>query len=207
MSSSETINLPELPSAQVSPTNSELESFSKLLDVGDLLSGLSDVRESGDKFQAARIAFIERIILLSGGAITLVFTAISTLSPHLRDKRAMIHNTDFLIASCWLLIATIIAGLSSTRVLTKLRMFLELEDITLQGCARIKTRLIAIPGINEKEIDKLQLLQPDLKTQKRLRNLKRAAGILEWVTHILLVSAFIFLALFIQVNIRLMLNV
>lgn len=208
---SEDVQLPE--TATGADINPELKpgTAEALADIfRNLISHLGTLQESGEKANTSFHAYMDRIIILSGGTLTLTFTAVASLSSHLVVTHHGAKYIYFVVVACWLLVATIILGLRYIKCLINLRRQEGLQNTLTTTGAQMKLRLLMMPGVvspaSLAAIDAIPPLIDPKSLQVKINRLSRIVVLYGSLTEISLVSAFIFLALFIQANIVNMLS-
>ena len=77
----------------------------------EMISAFYTIRETADKAHLAQIAYMDRIVLLSGGTLTLTFSAFATISGHLKGIGRAAEHSNLVVAECWLLVGVILFGL------------------------------------------------------------------------------------------------
>jgi hypothetical protein len=176
--------------------------------LGDLLntflSPLYKLRETTDKAHTGFLAYMDRVVLLAGGTLTLTFTALATISSHLYETGRTAIHPQLIVSECWLLVMTIACGLLYSRVLIILRQKNDQTIIFAEMGLSAKIKLLStLPGVDASKV-------PDLtdntiaKDVKRLETLAKACAL---IVHLSLTVAFICLAFFIQANIGVILTV
>jgi hypothetical protein len=170
------------------------------------------LRESAAKTHTSFIEYMDRIILLAGGTLTLTFTAVASVGAHLRESHHDAARIYHVTTACWLLIATIVLGLVFNNCTIKLRQFEDIEASFAAMHSQWTRKLYSITQISPAAVEVLQKLPSIFDTKevktirwtvKILRVITRVAGVLSMAA---LVAAFVFLTLFIQANIREMLS-
>ncbi|HUY80580.1 MAG TPA: hypothetical protein VMU92_02535 [Acidobacteriaceae bacterium] len=106
---------PESPQEQPPPFAEQLaeqlkdveltpELVAKLEVVFDsIITPLASLRQTVEKMHSGSIAYMDRIVLLAGGTLTLTFTALATISGHLADAGKSAAHPRYIVAECWLL--------------------------------------------------------------------------------------------------------
>jgi hypothetical protein len=182
------------PDVELSP-----EVVTKLAQYFDeVFSQLATLRDTTDKAHSGFMAYMDRVILLSGGTLTLTFSAIATISSHLNELGKSAVHPQYVVAECWLLVTAIIFGLQYSRTMIILRQKND-QQITLQFMAlKAKLKLMAInPRADFSKI-------PDWKDEdsgKEVNRLTRIVRIYSAIIHLSLAAAFVCLSIFIQGNI------
>jgi hypothetical protein len=193
---------PASSEAQVNPRAAEAAA----VVFSELITNLGALRSGGQRANTAYIAFMDRIILLAGGTLTLIFTVLGSLSAHLYDTQLQARHVPFILLACWLLIVAIVGGLVYNSASIKLGGYLDTVSALTTADAQIKLKLVSLPFVTN--IDRINALPPlagavDLKD--KIKYSQRAALICGWIAQGALVSAFFFLVLFIQANVWIML--
>jgi hypothetical protein len=171
----------------------------------DLLVNFGALNQSTEQANTSFIAYMDRIILLSGGTLTLTFTAIATISEHLKNSNQSAVHIPFVVIACWLLVSTILLGLGYNRFMIMLRHQQGLQNTFTAADAKMKLKLLSYPWVQSVEaMNAINAIPPtvDLKPiEKKVKRLKRIAGWAGALSHLTLVGAFVFLTLFIESNI------
>jgi hypothetical protein len=171
----------------------------------DLLVNFGALNQSTEQANTSFIVYMDRIILLSGGTLTLTFTAIATISEHLKNSHQSAVHIPFVIVACWLLVSTILLGLTYNRFMIMLRHQQGLQNTLIAADAKIKLKLLSYPWVQSVDaINAINAIPPtvDLKPiEKKVKRLQRMAGWAGVLSHLTLVGAFVFLTLFIESNI------
>lgn len=176
----------------------------------DLLVNFGALNQSTEQANTSFIAYMDRIILLSGGTLTLTFTAIATISEHLKNSKQPAVHIPFVIVACWLLVSTILLGLGYNRFMIMLRHQQGLQNTLTAADVKIKLKLLSYPWVQSvAAINAINAIPPtvDVKPiEKKVKIFRRIAGSAGFLSHLTLVAAFVFLTLFIQSNIVVMLS-
>jgi len=173
----------------------------------DLITNLNALQETSEKAHSSFLAYMDRIILLSGGTLTLTFTSIATLSTHIKGANHSAKDIQFVVIACWLLVITIILGLLYISVTIKLRHQEGLQATMLSVDAGMKLKLLSLPWISSiSDVSALPPLLDPKHLEKKVKHLHRTMRVSGSLSQITLVIAFIFLTLFIQSNIVYMLS-
>jgi hypothetical protein len=189
----------QTPAAELSP-EAVVRIASALREV---LSPLGMLRETQDKLFSASMAYMDRLTLLAGGTLTLTFTALATISSHLKDTNQNAVHPGYVITECWLLVATIFLSLVGSRVLIPIRQKTDQQIIVAQVGLISQLRILeANPRADPAKLQEIgkPITDPVLK---RLESLLRLCST---AVHLALFGAFVFLAMFIQGNIRALLS-
>lgn len=169
----------------------------------EVLSPLGLLRETQDKVFSASMAYMDRVTLLAGGTLTLTFTALATISSHLKDTNQNAVHPGYVVAECWLLVITILLSLIYSRLMIPLRQKSDQSIVLAQVGLTAKLRLLeANPKADLAKLADLMITPADPQA-KALESLARFSIS---AIHLALFSAFVFLAMFIQGNIRTLLS-
>jgi hypothetical protein len=172
----------------------------------ELLTNLASLRSGSQRAGTAYIAYMDRVILLAGGTLTLIFTVLGSLSAHLYDTQLQARHVSFILVSCWLLVVAIVGGLFYNSASIKLGGYLDTMHVLTTADVQVKLKLLALPYVTD--VDKINALPTfadavDLKD--KIKHCEWGARIFGWIAQVALVSAFFFLVLFIQANVWIML--
>jgi hypothetical protein len=188
------------PVADLSPAQ-----FQALVGIlNELLTSLGTLRTTSERATAALISYMDRVILLSGGALTLIFTVIGTLSSHLHEiGRSAIH-IPLVLAACWLLVSAILNALiynvASINMQRKTDVHLALQGVNSKMKLHVLTIVNNVAAANLPDL----VIDKDFnKNNAPVVRLIRLAGVLVQGS---IASAFVCLTLFIQANLPLLLN-
>jgi hypothetical protein len=172
----------------------------------EMIASLAALRSGSQRAGTALIAYMDRVILLAGGTLTLVFTVLGGLSAHLFDTGQQARHVPFILASCWLLVATIVAGLLYNTVSIKLGGYLDFQNTLATTDVQLKLKILSVsPGADVSRINAIPLFAEASHLKTKIKSCERGARIFGFVAQCALVSAFFFLALFIQANVWIML--
>ncbi len=172
--------------------------------LSELFMPLYTLRETVEKTYSSSIAYMDRVVLLAGGTLTLTFTALTMISSHLQDAARSADHPFYVIAECWLLVVTIAFGLAYTRLVIVLR---EKSDQTFVISQAALVGRLKVMSLNlHADMSKY----PDFKNDPirlRVKALTILSTICSLIVHVALTGAFVCLACFIQSNIGVILNV
>ena len=107
---------PQSPVGEVSPGVAETAAAL----FGDLIANLERLQDSAQRESTAEIAYMDRIVLLAGGTLTLIFTVLGSVSAHLYEMHQQARHVPYVLISCWLLVVTIITRLFYNRAVIRL---------------------------------------------------------------------------------------
>ena len=163
-----------------------------LAEVFAPLEGLPDAFR---KSHTELIAYMDRLVLLAGGTLTLTFSALALISGHLTQIGKNAVRPGCIVVECWLLVVVIILGLIHTRLMIKLQRFRDgTSALTLMG---LKAKLKFMSNFPRADVTKLPQLD-DKDSQETIDVTERVLTICSYTVHIALVAAFVCLAIFIQ---------
>lgn len=170
----------------------------------DFFTNLGELRSSGERANTALILSMDRVILLAGGTLTLIFTVIGVMSPHLHETHRQVLHIPLVLAACWLLIGVIILGIFYNNSMIQLGNYQDAEQTFRMADTRLRLKLLSYPHIHDVSTIPTFPVTEDLN--KKANSMRKLARILGGIVHLAFVSAFICLSLFIQSNIILMLS-
>jgi hypothetical protein len=172
----------------------------------DFVTQLSNLESGSDQRYSAQIAYIDRVILLAGGTLTLTFTVTAAIGSRMSAVNRPANHIHILIAACWLLVTTVMTGLLATLSLIHARQHSKTAHAMITLEAQMKLRILEIPNAMPSE-DFMKISSAGATNVHELqdRNNKLAA-FFSSVTQVSLLTAFILLAIFIQSNIGVMLG-
>jgi hypothetical protein len=187
--------------ATVTPSRGVAEMIAALF--GDYLANLTPIQESSQRVSAASIAFMDRIILLAGGTLTLIFTVLSSVSAHLYDMHQQAKHIPFVLISCWLLV---VAGLIYNKSAIRLGHLRDAASTMGRADTLLKLGILKMPHVTDVDaVGKIPPLLGATNVGSQVKSFTRIATIFGPIAQWTLAAAFIFLVLFIQANISLML--
>lgn len=180
------------------------ETISKLGEYfADILAPLKGLRETVDKSYSASIAYMDRVVLLAGGTLTLTFTALALISSRVQGAGRSASNPELIVYECWLLVLAIASGLLYSRVTISLRQTNDQTIVMSEMSLFAKVKLLSV---NPKaDITKVPEIKDD-SANSRVKRLSVLTRMSSFVAHVSLTLAFICLARFIQENIGLILG-
>ena len=170
---------------------------------GDLIANLERLQDSAQRESTAEIAYMDRIVLLAGGTLTLIFTVLGGVSAHLYEMHQQARHVPYVLISCWLLIITIITGLFYNRAVIRLGSVRDAELTMTRADSLLRLGLLKIPHVTD--VSTIPPLPGATSVKAQIKSFRRFAILFGAVAQWALVAAFIFLVLFIQTNISLML--
>ena len=172
----------------------------------DMITHLSTLHAGSDKRYTSQLAYMDRIVLLAGGTLTLTFTVVAAIGSRLNGGHPA-HDVHALIAACWLLITTVIAGLLSTPHLIRARETSDATATLLTAETQLKLRVLEVPNAipTQEQLNSISLVKAFNvgDVQKRSEKLAYIFGL---VAQLSLLLAFILLVVFIQSNIGVLLG-
>ena len=187
------------------PENLQPGSTEVLADVfHNLIGNLGATQASTDRAYSSFIAYMDRVIILSGGTLTLIFTVVGGIGSHLVTTNQKAVHTSFVVISCWLLVTTIITGLGYNSVSIRLQHQVSLANSLQIADVQIKLKLLSLPHIAD--VSNIPPLLTEGTSKAKTKHLQRAVSVLGIASQIALFMAFLFLTLFIQTNIEVMLG-
>jgi hypothetical protein len=167
--------------------------------LGSLFDSLGKIRETTEKYHAGEIAYMERIVILAGGTLTLTLSAIATISTHIHEVGHSAIHPRLIIYECWSLVVTITSGLLYSRLMLKIRQANDWGIVFNQSALIMKMKVLeAVPGV---DLSKLAVLNDLAKAIPTPVGTIKQAKVLSVIVHFSLTVAFICLAFFIQSNI------
>jgi hypothetical protein len=173
---------------------------------GDYLANIAPIQDSGQRVATASIAFMDRIILLAGGTLTLIFTVLGSVSAHLYDLHQQAQHVLYVLISCWLLVVAIISGLIYNKAAIRLGHFRDAAHTVGRADSLMKIQILKMPHVTDVDaVRKLPSLLGASNVESQIKSFSRIATIFGTIAQWALAAAFIFLVLFIQGNISLML--
>jgi hypothetical protein len=187
------------PPGQVSPGVAETAAAL----FGDLIANLERLQDSAQRESTAEIAYMDRVVLLAGGTLTLIFTVMGSVSAHLYEMHQQARHVPYVLISCWLLVVTIVAGLFYNRAVIRLGSVRDAELTMTRADSLLRLGLLKIPHVTD--VSTIPPLLGATSVKAQIKSFKRFAIFFGTVAQWALVAAFVFLVLFIQTNISLML--
>jgi hypothetical protein len=174
----------------------------------DFLTHLSNLESSSDKRFSSQIAYMDRVILLAGGTLTLTFTVTATIGSRMSAVNRPAHHVHSLIAACWLLVVTVMAGLLATQSMIKARERSNTASTLMTATTQLKLRILEIPNAmpTQEQLNQISKATNVTQLQKTSQKLSSVSSVFSLVTQISLLAAFVLLAIFIQSNIGVMLG-
>jgi hypothetical protein len=79
-------------------------------------SGMSATEGDRLRLNTGRLSYLDRLILLAGGSLTLVFTVVANLSVQLHASHSSARHPAYVAVSCWLLVSCIVSGLLGSAI-------------------------------------------------------------------------------------------
>lgn len=156
------------------------------------------------RLNSGHISFLDRIVVLAGGALALLFTVIANLGSRLHESRLDAHHPAFITISCWCFVLCILTGCFAGWSALKLQGQETRRFAISQVDSRIKLGILEkYPQADVSKISSISETLFDAASHKRWGLL--ASGLVI-VTYSSLVAAFAFLALFVQSNVPLLLT-
>jgi hypothetical protein len=166
--------------------------------LAEVFSPLEDLPDAYRKSHAELIAYMDRIVLLAGGTLTLTFSALALISGHLSQIGKNAVHPGYIVVECWLLVVVIVFGLIHTRLMIRVQKFRDATSaVTLMG---LKAKLKFMSNFPRADITKLPPLE-DKASQETIKATERVLAVCSFAAHIALVAAFVSLAIFIQTNV------
>jgi hypothetical protein len=161
----------------------------------------ASTNQESSRINSAAISYMERIVLIAGGTLTLMFTVLGNLSGHLYSIHRNAAHAVLTVAACWLLITSMIFGLVS--ILCLLHTQRRQGAVEAVGRATMKLKLKLLERHPNPDLSTISDLSELLQPKEDVR----MAGIVSMVlSQVALVSAFICLVLFVQSNLPILLN-
>ncbi|HEY3987927.1 MAG TPA: hypothetical protein VGM02_01430 [Acidobacteriaceae bacterium] len=200
----EATTTPQEPTAPPEPTTGQAERVAAIFR--DMITHLSTLHSGSDKRYASQLAYMDRIILLAGGTLTLTFTVVAAIGSRLSTGHPAQH-VHVLIAACWLLVVTITTGLLSTPHIMLARQHAESTSALLIAETQLKLRLLEIPNVmpTTEQLNQISLVKATNVSELHKRS-DTLARIFSSVAQLSLLITFIFLVIFIQSNVGLLLG-
>jgi hypothetical protein len=173
----------------------------------DFLTHLSKLQSSSDQRFTSQIAYMDRVILLAGGTLTLTFTVTATIGSRMSAVNRPANHIHALIAACWLLVATVMAGLLATLSIIKAREHSTTASTLSTAETQLKLRILEIPNVvpSAEDLNKISFAGATNVAELQKRS-KKLATLFFNLTQISLLAALILLTIFIQSNIGVMLG-
>lgn len=171
--------------------------------INELVERLGDFREGAQRANTAIIAYMDRVVLLAGGTLTLIFTVLGSVSAHLYEMHQQARHIPFVLTTCWLLVTSIITGLVYNSAAIQVGQLRDAEHTLQHADARLKLELLSQPNLID--VSKLPPIPGMEAVRAKLKTTTRVALVSGLIAQTALMVAFIFLASFIQSNISLML--
>ena len=173
--------------------------------LSNLLDAITNIKTSQDKANSAFISYMDRVVLLAGGTLTLLFTVIANLGPHLQTIHQSARHTPYILTCCWLLASAIAFGLLYNTAAIKAQHKIDHDFSILITDMKLK---ISILTMNSKaDVSGIPSLATLLQTKgKDSRFFRKVVGVLGILAQVCLLCAFCFLVLFLQSNLPLLLN-
>jgi hypothetical protein len=172
----------------------------------DFYTDLYQMSEGADRATTSTIAYVDRMILLAGGTLTLIFTVVGSISTHLATNHQSAVHPSLIILTCWLLVLSILSGLVCNSTLIKKQHQAATGAAISKAETRMRMRILGkIATTKPDEIEKIPRLPREWldKAEKQTRRIATVSGAIAQVS---LFAAFLFMTLFIQANISLLLN-
>jgi hypothetical protein len=169
----------------------------------DLLKHLEGLQGSVQRASTAVVAYMDRIILLAGGTLTLIFTVLGSVSAHLYEIHQQARHVPYVLISCWLLVATIVAGLIYNRVTINLGQYRDTEQTLMRADSQLRLALLKMRGVTD--TSSIPPLMGATNLQLKIKSATRLSTVFGLIAQWALTAAFIFLVIFIQSNISVML--
>jgi hypothetical protein len=171
--------------------------------LNDVFSPLEDLPDVFRKSHAELITYMDRLVLLAGGTLTLTFSALGLISGHLNQLGRNAAYPGCIVAECWLLVVVIVLGLIHTRLRIRFQMERDAQSAIALMSMKAKLKMLA----NFPKVDISKLPEMDSKTSQETAD--AFAGIMRVCSitvHLSLTAAFVCLAIFIQSNVWLILT-
>ena len=168
-----------------------------------MLAPLEDLPDALRKSHAELIAYMDRLVLLAGGTLTLTFSALALISSHLSQIGKNAVHPGYIVVECWLLVAVIVFGLFHTRLMIRVQKFR--DATTAVALISLKGKLKFMSNFPRADVTKLPPLE-DKASQETIKATERVLIVCSFAAHIALVAAFVSLAIFIQSNVGLILT-
>ena len=201
--------MPDEPQVNTNPSKAEQpgitpEVIEKIgLWFTEVFAPLEDLPDAFRKYHAELIAYMDRLVLLAGGTLTLTFSALALISGHLNQIGKNAVHSGCIVVECWLLVVVIVLGLIHTRLMIRLQRFRDATTaLTLMG---LKAKLKFMSNFPRADVTKLPPLE-DKASQETIDVTERVLTFCSYTVHSALIAAFVCLAIFIQSNIGLILT-
>jgi hypothetical protein len=171
--------------------------------LAEVYAPLEILPDAARKSHAELIAYMDRLVLLAGGTLTLTFSALALISGHLNHIGKNAAHPGFIVAECWLLVVVIVVGLIHTRLMIRVQKFRDVT--TAMSLMGLKTKLKLMANFPKADFSKLPSLE-DKASQETISVTEKVLSVCSYAVHIALIAAFVSLAVFIQSNIGLILT-
>ena len=171
--------------------------------LAEVYAPLEILPDAARKSHAELIAYMDRLVLLAGGTLTLTFSALALISGHLNHIGKNAVHPGFIVAECWLLVVVIAVGLIHTRLMIRVQKFRDVT--TAMSLMGLKTKLKFMANFPKADFSKLPPLE-DKASQETISVTEKILSVCSYAAHIALIAAFVSLAVFIQSNIGLILT-
>ena len=170
------------------------------VNISELRTALERVRKSQEQAGPLRVLFAERLLLLDGGTITVTFTAIGIIGPHV--SATQVNYTFLLFGAWWLLLCsmalcivnlwldTIIPVVrSKTVAMTDLNKNLKALESSLQSLESDGFRNVSFPDIPDQS-----------ENMNFVHRVEKPLIVRLGVALLLTLAAFVSFLLFVQLN-------
>jgi hypothetical protein len=101
-----TADTPQIPQPDPSitlPSDTERRAVLSGL-IEQMMANIHRTNEVYEKSQAAVISFMDRLVILAGGTLTLLFTVVSSVGPRLGASHLAIRHPELIIQTSWALV-------------------------------------------------------------------------------------------------------
>jgi len=196
-------------SAAAESRQSSVQHEAAAQEVADtVLKLIDDFHAGAQRADTSMVTYMDRIVLVAGGTLTLIFTVSGGISTHLYETRQQAKDIPFVSASCWLLVATIFSAMLCSRFFIVLAMLRGQQTTIVRTSTELRHTLLKFLPRTQEVTAAVATMSPigkNLKLSKKVRSNERAANLFGTIAQISLAMAFFFLVLFVQANISILL--
>ena len=138
--------------------------------LADFYTDLFEIADSSERATTATMTYVDRMILLAGGTLTLIFTVVGSISSHLAASHQSAAHPSLIIISCWLLVLSILSGLICSGTLIKKQHQAGTGTAITKAETRMRMRVLArIATTKPDEIEKLpRFPRGDLEKEQKV---------------------------------------
>jgi hypothetical protein len=165
---------------------------------------MREVGERHEKAEVAAIGYMDRLMILAGGTLTLVFTVISNLGPRLSAMHAVVSHPALIMGCCWLLVLSVIAALLFNSVTIRRQRSNAVQSPLILADIQIKAAILSKNW--RADVSGLPSLASIIKVP-HTKHSHTATRVARIVAELSIVAAFILLVCFLQGNLRILLAV